>query len=356
MKSKNQFFMFLIIALSQMNTLSAFCNKKNTIGVPYPLDIDSICVHDPCILADPVTKLYYLYGNYEPNRKWSKVEFPNKRAGVQTYVSKDLKNWSLPKMVFEVPDGFWGDKEDAPWAPEVHYYKNKYYLFVTFNKWDSIMDVRADRPKITLRASQILVSDSPTGPFKPFENRQTTLDGDMTLDATLYVENGDPYIVYCHEWVQKGVGTIDALKLTPDLSKPIGKPFQVISAGEVKWDKDSISYKNVPAFGSVTDGCYFYKTKTGKLLLLWSSWHRTRSYVQSYAYSESGSIRGPWKHIEEPILRDDRGHGMVFTGFDGKLYLCLHRYFHSPATRVQIWELKDTGKGLKVLGQKFGAK
>ena len=47
---------------------------------------------------------------------------------------------------------------------------------------------------------------------------------------------------------------------------------------------------------------------------------------------------------------------MTFKGFDGKLYLCLHRYFHSPATRVQIWEMEDTGKGLKVLEQKFGAK
>lgn len=342
------FFGIVFIVLSN----STFAQKRNQ----YPLDIDSLCVHDPCILADPVTKLYYMYGNYAPNRKWSKVEFPNKRAGVQTYVSKDLKNWSLPKIVFEVPDGFWGDKEDAPWAPEVHYYKNKYYLFVTFNKWDSIMDVRPNRPKITLRASQILVSDSALGPFIPFENKQTTRDGDMTLDATFYEEDGVPYIVYCHEWVQIGPGTVEAAKLAPDLSKVVDKPFQLISATEVNWDKETVNYKNVPTWGSVTDGCYFYKTKTGKLLLLWSSWHKTREYVQSYAISESGSIKGPWKHIEEPILLDDRGHGMVFTGFDGKLYLCLHRYFHSPATRVQIWEIEDTGDGLKVLEQKFGSK
>jgi len=322
----------------------------------YILDIDSICVHDPCIIADPVTKLYYLYGSYEPNRAWSFVEFENKNAGVQAYVSTDLKHWSLPKLVFEVPNGFWGDEKDAPWAPEVHYFNNKYYLFTTFNNWDSIMDVRSDRPKITLRASQILVADSPLGPFKPFFNKQTTANGAMTLDATFYEENGTPYIVYCHEWVQLGQGLIEAAKLTPDLSKTIEEPFTLISAGDVNWNKDTINYRGTPYYGGVTDGCYFHKSANGTLLLLWSSWHKTRQYAQTIAYSESGSIRGPWKHINEPILMDDRGHGMTFTGFDNKLYLCLHRYFHSPATRVQIWEVEEKDNSLKVIQQTVGAK
>ena len=333
------------------------CQNKSdkTTENEYPIHIDSLCIHDPCILADSVTGLYYAYGNYSPKKKWHYVKFPFNRGGVQAYMSKDLQNWSLPRQVFTVPDNFWADSLDAPWAPEVHFYNNKYYLFVTFNKWDSIMDSRPNRPKITWRASQILVADSPLGPFEPFHNKPTTIDGEMTLDATFYVEDGQPYIVYCHEWVQIGPGEMKAAKLSPDLSETIEAPFTLFSASDVSWNKDSVNYRGTRYYGSVTDGCYFYKTKNGTLLMLWSSWHKTRQYAQAIAYSESGSIKGPWKHLEEPILMDDRGHGMVFKGFDDKLYLSLHRYFHTPETRLQIWELEDTGDMLEVKKQLWGA-
>ena len=38
------------------------------------IDIDSICVHDPQILADKATQTYYLYGQYSPNRDYYPVE------------------------------------------------------------------------------------------------------------------------------------------------------------------------------------------------------------------------------------------------------------------------------------------
>ena len=35
----------------------------------------------------------------------------------------------------------------------------------------------------------------------------------MTLDGTLYVENGLPYMVYAHEWIQILDGTMEAVPL-----------------------------------------------------------------------------------------------------------------------------------------------
>jgi hypothetical protein len=44
----------------------------------------------------------------------------------------------------------------------------------------------------------------------------------MAIDGTLWVENGTPYMVYCHEWVQIAIWDMELVPLAPDLSKPLG--------------------------------------------------------------------------------------------------------------------------------------
>ncbi|MCB1134428.1 MAG: family 43 glycosylhydrolase, partial [Verrucomicrobiae bacterium] len=215
---------------------------------------------------------------------------------------------------------------------------------------------RPGRPFINKRASQILVADSPLGPFKPFANRPHTPEGEMTLDATLFVEDGQPWMVYCHEWVQLGNGLIKAIHLSDDLSATFGEPVTLIDAGDLEWTKKEINYRQQgPVPGVVTDGPWLHRTSDGTLLLFWSSWSKERKYAQTFATSTTGKLAGQWKHRAEPLLQDDRGHGMVFRDFDGRLLLCLHRYFHQPATRVQIWQLEDTGDSVELGNQLLGA-
>jgi len=52
--------------------------------------------------------------------------------------------------------------------------------------------------------------------------------GFMTLDATRHVENGKPWLVYCHE----DKGAIEAILPKDDLSETIGKPVILLSAAE----------------------------------------------------------------------------------------------------------------------------
>ena len=78
------------------------------------------------------------------------------------------------------------------WAPEMHKYRGKYFLFLTFNTRHLLAEQWPNwRPRVT-RGSQILVSDAPTGPFTPFANRSTLPPELMTLDATLWEEDGKP--------------------------------------------------------------------------------------------------------------------------------------------------------------------
>ena len=316
--------------------------------------INDLCVHDPCILADAPSKTYFIYRGFSPKR-WTETSTNGTNcAGVQAFWSTNLVDWLGPTNVFEIPDGFWADK-DGPWAPEVHAFNGKYYLLTTFNAWKEKLDKRPGRPFLNRRASQVLVADSPLGPFKPFANQPHTPPDEMTLDATLWVEDGQPWLVYCHEWVQVGAGSIKAIRLKPDLSAAIGEPIKLFAASEVSWARTNINYRGKNYPGVVTDGPWLFRKADGKLLLFWSSWSHTNAYAQAVAESDSGKLMGPWRHVEPPLLWDDRGHGMVFRDFNGQLLLCLHRYFHQPKTRVQLWELEETPAGVRVKGQVVGA-
>jgi len=47
----------------------------------------------------------------------------------------------------------------------------------------------------------------------------------MALDGTLYVEDGKPYMVYAHEWIQLVDGNMEAIQMSPDLTSPVDAPF-----------------------------------------------------------------------------------------------------------------------------------
>jgi hypothetical protein len=96
----------------------------------------------------------------------------------------------------------------------------------------------------------------------------------------------------------------------------------------------------------VTDGPFFYRTSTGKLLMIWSSW-KDEVYAETLAYSVSGKLRGPWRQ-SDPLLTDDSGHGMIFTAFDGRLMLVAHHPTMSPLSRAKLWELEDTGDTIRI--------
>ena len=83
-----------------------------------------LCVRDPFILPDPDTQTYYLCVALRPSEG-------HPRHGVGVYTSKDLETWEGPTTIFETPVDFWA--QESIWAPELHRYQDKCYLFLTFN-------------------------------------------------------------------------------------------------------------------------------------------------------------------------------------------------------------------------------
>lgn len=277
-----------------------------------------IHIRDPFVL--PFDGKYYLYGT-RGHTAWQTA------TGLDVYVSDDLKSWSEAHECFSVPENFWADKEI--WAPEVHYYNDSFYMFVTF------------RSEERDRATQILRSDSPMGPFLPFTYDAITPVGWRCLDGTFYVDKkGVPYIVFCREWQQVKDGEIHAMELTKDLTAAAGEPFLLFKASQPEWaDKTRETF--------ITDGPFMYRTKEDRLLMIWSTF-TPKGYVQAVAYSDNGEIDGNWLH-EKPMFEENGGHGMIFEAFDGKKYLILHSPNEHPNERPFLFDITEENGTLKLV-------
>ncbi|MEU7743279.1 family 43 glycosylhydrolase [Nonomuraea sp. NPDC049158] len=163
------------------------------------------------MLNDRSTSTYWIYGSTDKNI-WS-----GPGVGFDTYRSSDLRTWEGPFEAFRPPAGFWSD--GMYWAPEVHEYQGRWFMFATFTGPDDH------------RGTQVLVAHTPEGPFAPWSDGAVTPRTWQCLDGTLFVdEAGDPWLIYCQEWTQIHDGAIWAQRLTSDLRESAGAPVLLFNA------------------------------------------------------------------------------------------------------------------------------
>lgn len=305
-----------------------------------------IRIRDPFVLPDPATQTYYVYGTTTAGIFDGGIE----RKAVMVFRTKDLDHWDDPVPVWEVPADHWG--RETVWAPEVHRYRGRYYLFVTVTAKDPL-PTPPDRPPNVRRGTEILVADSPLGPFRPLGRGPQTPPDWMALDGSLWVEDGVPYLVFCHEWVQITDGSFDCVRLSDDLATAAGEPRLLFHASEAPWvrcrgDIGEL-YQGRRYHGYVSDGNWLYRTKTGTLLLLWSSYGPAK-YAVGLARSKTGRLSGPWEQLAQPLWSDDGGHPMLFTAFDGRLVLAIHQP-NRRVERARFFEVEDLGDTLGLKGE-----
>ncbi len=317
-----------IVGKASIVLLCAACFGQFAAGGEL-LGTKDIRVRDPFIYADDESKTYYMYAQ-SANRKGSGF------VGVEVYASKDLVNWSPPRPVLTLP----GDAGIRfVWAPEVHEFNGVFYLFVTLTFRRMLPEkepVEEDGwPRMHERGTYIYRADAPTGPFKPLKASAHTPTDWMALDGTLFVEDGTPYMVFCHEWVQLIDGTMDVVQLKEDLSDTVGKPKVLFRAS------DAPGAKTGPREGKVTDGCFLYRSpKSGKLFMIWSTFVPGSEYCVVLTESESGNIHGPWIK-QKLIYKENGGHGMLFRAFDGRLMMALHQPNSGGRERLHLYEVAD---------------
>lgn len=103
---------------------------------------NEINIRDPFVLVE--NGKYYLYGTRGATC-WGKAD------GFDVYVSEDLVHWEGPHVCFHNDGTFWADRNY--WAPEVHPWQGKYYMFASFKN------------EALPRGTAILCADTPWAPF-----------------------------------------------------------------------------------------------------------------------------------------------------------------------------------------------
>ena len=315
----------------------AACGNHHTTDVAqstvFDTPVDSIVLSDPFVLADSVSGLYYMTG-----------------TGGRMWKSKDLAMWAGAYDAVEIDTTSWMGPHPMIWAAELHPYNGKYYYFATFtNTADSIGEFRGAR--LDRRASHILVADTPDGPYRPISVKLILPADKLTLDGTFWVDtDGKPYMVYCWEWLQNWDGTIEKIELAPDLGSSVGNGEILFRASDSPWSREIV--EGIEGPNRVTDGPFLFRTDTGRLGMLWTSWVY-KDYTQGVAYSAGGTLDGPWIQSAEPITPPNYGHGMLFRTFDGRTLMSVHSHDDSSGhyvRRPHFFEVDLSGDSLVLSG------
>ncbi|MBR3714552.1 MAG: family 43 glycosylhydrolase [Clostridia bacterium] len=261
----------------------------------------------------------------------------NANNGYEIYVSDNMYDWGEPIHAFNAQEctnpAF--DGISHYWAPEIWEYKGKFYIFATYFS-----------EKSGHRGCAIFRCDKPDGKYELITNGHLTPSDWDCIDNTLYVdENGDPWMVFVHEWTSMPdhIGSMCACRLTDDLTAFEGEITTLFYANDAPWNP-----KN-----NVTDGPFVHRFESGKLAMIWSGWI-SGEYCIGVAYSDNG-ILGPWVQQEECVFARgigdyrygrDGGHGFMFRDADGRLMIT----FHGPIKQKNVYciEVDTTGDVIKL--------
>lgn len=273
---------------------------------------EQINIRDPFVVYE--NGKYYMYGTRAK-------DFGYRTGGFDVYISDDLNDWSEPTMCFDSEK--YALNEGVNWAPEIHKYNGKYYMFATFTQ------------KNGLRGTYSMQSESLMGPFVLCSKGALTPNEWECLDGTLYVdEAGVPYLVFCHEHTQIIDGTICYVRLNKDLGMSEGEIVTLFCASSYEL-VDPVKIDHY-----VTDGPFMYRSKTGELFMIWSSFVKGK-YAEFVLKFKNGTLGTEFEH-QKPLLENDGGHGMIFS--DGKnTYFTYHTPNKSLFERPEFCLFEDNG-------------
>ena len=117
---------------------------------PTPRTFPNMPLHDPYVLADETTRTYYLYTQNVASLSGASG------GGTMVYRSKNLVNWSDPTKVYAIETDGWARQQNGAWAPEVHKYNGRYYLFTTIHNSQQVIATASTQGQACGNCGQVL--------------------------------------------------------------------------------------------------------------------------------------------------------------------------------------------------------
>jgi beta-xylosidase len=272
-------------------------------------------IRDPQIIN--VGDMYYLTGTTSPF--WPGTVCP----GIKLWSSKDLLNWKFEGFLIErskLAEDVW--YRDRFWASEIHQKGGKFWL--TFN-------CRNESEKYPhVHSCGLAVAEKITGPYKVLTHEKPLLEG-WGNDMTLFTDDDGKTYAY---WKRHFVQEIDL-----ENARLVGERRRTIKCYDQGWEKSHL------------EGMFIIK-RGGVYYMFYSAW--TRGYEVGYATAKHPM--GPWTKYEgNPIYggQDEQrckemgveftgdpnspyygvGHCTIFTGPDGRDWICAHHHMKGCGPR-----------------------
>ncbi len=248
--------------------------------------------------------------------------------GFKVWRSNNLRSFSGEKIALAKVDWGAGDY----WAPEVYPYRGRYVM---------LFSVR-DKETKGLRIG-IAFADEPQGPYEDPLGRPLFEPGYSVIDASLFVDDGIPYLYYVRDCSDNVVGSnheshVYGVQLSRDLLSFEGEPVE-LTRPDQPWELDSGGWLwNEGPVVVKHDGRYY----------LYYSAHYFADPNYSVGVALSDSPLGPFtKQADNPLLapvfQDDKalvsgpGHNSFFTVGD-ELFTNYHshKYPLAPSGNRQL--------------------
>lgn len=240
------------------------------------------------------------------------------------YTSKDMVTWKYGGPLYRKSENHFG--AGAFWAPEVEYYKGKFYL--TYSCLDA---------KRGLLLSCLAVSDTPDGPFKDLYTPWFDLNH-SAIDCHIFVDDDKeqtPYLYFSKNGNQDGYayGENYVVELKKDLSGMVGEP-RLVSRASQPWEKVRWDVNRCNEGVTVI--------KKGKTYYMTYSANDTGYEFYGVGIATAQHPLGPWtKYEDNPLMTTDLsigvsspGHNSIIESPDGKeLFIVYHRHADPNCTK-----------------------
>lgn len=256
------------------------------------VSIGDMDIKNPFIIYDDLADIYYMTGD-----------------NGNVWTSRELRTWVGPYNVLNHDTASWVGADSVITSPEIHEHNGKYYYMASFERGGK-------------RSCTTFVANNVAGPYRTIGNSGMLLDVRETAAHPTFCsdEYGAGYMIYARSAVKESCGAVQIIRYTDDLGERIGEAFVMFRASDVPWQRDE---ELMPLLESPV---LFYSGEEG-LGILFTAYCGSEMCIGA-AYSETGTLNGPWIVEKEPLLRGYESVTM-FSDYDGTPVLLASKALHA---------------------------